>query len=115
MIQSAEVKWGYRKLLLHLCEAEAADRRNANGPVVCANPNCRRQNHRQLEEGQLPARCGASATLLEGGFLERAENVLVLAAGRGKSHFLCALGRELILRHGRTVTSRRPSNWCSNS
>ena len=23
--------------------------------------------------------------------------------GRGKSHFLCALGRELVLRHGRTV------------
>jgi DNA replication protein DnaC len=36
--------------------------------------------------------------------LERAENVLVFGLpGRGKSHFLCALGRELILRHGRTV------------
>ena len=43
-------------------------------------------------------------TLLEGGFLDRAENVLVFGLpGRGKTHFLCALGRELILRHARTV------------
>ena len=40
-------------------------------------------------------------TLLEGGFVERAENLLVFGLpGRGKTHFLCALGRELILRHG---------------
>jgi DNA replication protein DnaC len=38
-------------------------------------------------------------TLLEGGFVERAENLLVFGLpGRGKTHFLCALGRELILR-----------------
>jgi DNA replication protein DnaC len=41
---------------------------------------------------------------LEGGFVERAENVLVFGLpGRGKTHFLCALGRELILRRGATV------------
>ena len=38
--------------------------------------------------------------LLEGGFVERAENVLAFGLpGRGKTHFLAALGRELILRH----------------
>ncbi|HLH57290.1 MAG TPA: ATP-binding protein [Verrucomicrobiae bacterium] len=43
-------------------------------------------------------------TLLEGDFLDRAENVLVFGLpGRGKTHFLCALGRELILRHARSV------------
>ena len=41
---------------------------------------------------------------MEGGFVERAENVLVFGLrGRGKTHFLCALGRELILRRGATV------------
>ena len=46
----------------------------------------------------------AITTLLEGGFVERAENVLVFGLpGRGKTHFLCALGRELILRRGATV------------
>ena len=43
-------------------------------------------------------------TLLEGGFVERAENLLAFGLpGRGKTHFLCALGRELILRRGCTV------------
>ena len=45
-----------------------------------------------------------SPTLLEGGFIERAENLLVFGLpGRGKTHFLCALGRELVLRHACTV------------
>jgi len=41
---------------------------------------------------QLPALC-------EGGFLERAENVLVFGLpGRGKTHLVCAIGHELIQR-----------------
>jgi DNA replication protein DnaC len=36
--------------------------------------------------------------------VERAENVLVFGLpGRGKTHFLCALGRELVLRRGYAV------------
>lgn len=36
-------------------------------------------------------------TLLEGGFLDRTENVLAVGpTGSGKTHLLCALGRELI-------------------
>ena len=43
MIQSAETaNWGYRKLLLHLCEAEAADRRE-------------RRQERLLRESGLPS------------------------------------------------------------
>ena len=42
--------------------------------------------------------------LLDGGFVERAENVLVFGLpGRGKSHFLAAIGREMILRYGHPV------------
>jgi DNA replication protein DnaC len=55
-----------------------------------------------LEEGQLPAKVRRQwPTLLEGTFVERAENLLVFGLpGRGKTHFLCALGRELIWRRG---------------
>ena len=36
---------------------------------------------------------------LDGGFVERAENVLAFGLpGRGKTHLLAVLGRELILR-----------------
>ena len=38
-------------------------------------------------------------TLLEGGFVERKENILVFGQpGSGKTHVLCALGQELIRR-----------------
>jgi len=45
---------------------------------------------------QLPALC-------EGGFVERAENVLAFGLpGRGKTHLVCAIGHELVQR-GRSV------------
>ncbi|MFT6865062.1 MAG: DNA replication protein DnaC [Akkermansiaceae bacterium] len=49
---------------------------------------------------QLPA-------LIEGGFVDRTTNVIVFGLpGRGKTHFLEALGRELILRHSKRVLFR---------
>jgi len=42
--------------------------------------------------------------LLEGSFLDRRENVLAFGnPGSGKSHLLCAIGQELVRRHGRRV------------
>lgn len=107
MLQTAEAhNWGYRKLLLQLCEAEAADRRERKRERLLREsglPGGKTLGN--LQEAQLPAKVRRQLpTLLEGGFLDRAENVLVFGLpGRGKSHFLCALGRELILRHARTV------------
>jgi DNA replication protein DnaC len=107
MMQSAEAQnWGYRKLLLHLCEAEAADRRERKQERLLREsklPSGKTLGN--LAEGQLPAKVRRQLpTLLEGGFVERAENLLVFGLpGRGKTHFLCALGRELILRRGCTV------------
>src|SRR5512140_201378 len=104
MMRLAEAQnWGYRKLLLQLCEAEAADRRERKRQRLLREsklPSGKTLGN--LEEGKLPAKVRRQLpTLLEGGFLERAENLLVFGLpGRGKTHFLCALGRELILRHG---------------
>jgi DNA replication protein DnaC len=107
MIQSAEAQnWGYRKLLLQLCEAEGADRRERKRERLLKEsglPSGKTLGN--LEEGQLPAKVRRQLpTLLEGGFLDRAENLLVFGLpGRGKTHFLCALGRELILRQARSM------------
>lgn len=107
MMQSAEAQnWGYRKLLLQLCEAEAADRRERKRERLLRESKLPAgKTLGNLEEGQLPAKVRRQLpTLLEGGFVERAENLLVFGLpGRGKTHFLCSLGRELILRQGRTV------------
>jgi len=107
MLQSAEAQnWGYRKLLVQLCEAEAADRRERKRERLLREsglPSGKTLGN--LQEGQLPAKVRRQLpTLLEGGFLDRAENLLVFGLpGRGKTHFLCALGRELILRQARSI------------
>ena len=107
MMQRAEAEnWGYRKLLLQLCEAEAADRRERKRERLLREsrlPSGKTLGN--LEEGQLPAKVRRQwPTLLEGTFVERAENLLVFGLpGRGKTHFLCALGRELIWRRGCAV------------
>lgn len=107
MLQSAEAQnWGYRKLLVQLCEAEAADRRERKQERLLRESGLPTgKTLGNLKEGQLPAKVRRQLpTLLEGGFLDRAENLLVFGLpGRGKTHFLCALGRELILRQARKI------------
>lgn len=95
--------WGYRRLLQYLCETEAQDRRERKMSRLLKNsglPDGKTLGN--LEEKLLPSRITRLLpSLLEGGFVERAENVLVFGLpGRGKSHFLAAVGRELIVRHG---------------
>jgi DNA replication protein DnaC len=47
------------------------------------------------------------SALIEGSFVERSVNVLAYGLpGRGKTHFLAALGRELILLHSKRVLFR---------
>lgn len=104
MMQTAETEnWGYRSLLLRLCEAEAADRRERKRERLLREsglPSGKTLGN--LEESQLPPKVRRQLpTLLEGGFLERGENLLVFGLpGRGKTHFLSALGREMVLRKG---------------
>jgi DNA replication protein DnaC len=107
MMATAEAQnWGYRKLLLQLCEAEAADRRERKQERLLRESKLPSgKTLGTLQEGKLPPKVRRQLpTLLEGGFVERAENLLVFGLpGRGKTHFLSALGRELILRRGCTV------------
>jgi DNA replication protein DnaC len=94
--------WGYRKFLLHLCEAEAQDRAERKLERLLKQSGLPGgKSLGSLEEGKLPVKVRrVLPSLLDGGFVTRAENVIALGLpGRGKSHFLAALGRELILRH----------------
>lgn len=107
MIGLAEAQnWGYRKLLLQLCEAEAADRRERKRQRLLQEsklPSGKTLGN--LDESKWPSKVRRQwPTLLEGGFIERAENLLAFGLpGRGKTHFLGALGRELILAHGYAI------------
>jgi len=93
--------WGFDHYLSHLTELELADRE-------------RRRAERLLKRSRLPADKTLDAldlerfpdkvrrqipTLCEGGFVERAENILAFGLpGRGKTHLVCAVGHELIAR-----------------
>jgi DNA replication protein DnaC len=94
--------WGYKKFLLYLCESEAQDRqeRRVNRLLKKSGlPDGKTLGN--LDEKIVPVKIRRQLpSLLEGGFVERAENILAFGLpGRGKSHCLAALGRELILRH----------------
>ena len=94
--------WGYRKFLLHLCEAEAADRKERKRERLLKESALPvGKTFGTLDQNKLPAKIRRQLpTLLEGGFVERMENLIAFGLpGRGKTHLLAALGRELILRH----------------
>jgi DNA replication protein DnaC len=118
MIQSAEAQnWGYRKLLLQLCEAEAADRRERKRERLLRQSGLPSgKTWGNLQEAQLPAKVRRMLpTLLDGGFVERAENLLVFGLpGRGKTHFLAAWAGNWCCATRTRSTSRRPSSWCSS-
>jgi DNA replication protein DnaC len=102
-VQRAEGEnWGYRRLLQHLCESEDQDRRQRRvGRLLKQSGLPDGKTLGNLEEAVLPPKIRrVLPSLLEGGFVERAENVLAFGLpGRGKTHFLAAVGRELVLRH----------------
>jgi DNA replication protein DnaC len=94
--------WGYKRLLQHLCESEEQDRRERKMQrLLKASGLPEGKTMGNLDEKLLPTKIRRLLpTLLEGHFVERAENILAFGLpGRGKTHFLAAVGRELILRH----------------
>ena len=102
-LQEAEKNdWGYRKFLLHLCESESQDRQERRVTRLIKQsglPDGKTLGN--LDEKCLPAKVRrVLPSLLDGSFVDRAENVLAFGLpGRGKSHYLAAIGRGMILRH----------------
>jgi DNA replication protein DnaC len=98
--------WTFGQYLHHLAELEVQERR-------------RRRIERYQKSSELPTEKGLGtlnrtklpakvqkqlATLCEGGFVERGENLLAFGLpGRGKTHVVCAIGHELIQRGYRVL------------
>lgn len=102
-VQQAEAaQWSYRDFLLHLCQSEAQERAaRLTQRLLKASGLPPGKTFDTLKESNLPDKVRRQLPgLLEGHFVQRAENVLAFGLpGRGKTHFVAALGRELILRH----------------
>ena len=97
--------WSYDRYLHGLCKLELEERRQRKiERLLRASKLPREKTWSAFELSRLPRTIQRRVdALLEGDFLDRTENVLVFGnPGSGKTHLLCAIGHELILK-GRRI------------
>lgn len=93
--------WTCPRYLRHLVELELNERRGRRiERLLKASGLPVDKTLAALEQERLPAKVRRQLpALCEGGFVERAENVLAFGLpGRGKTHVVCAIGHELVQR-----------------
>lgn len=99
--QAEREGWSFERYLLHLAEIEVEDRRcHRIERLLRQSGLAHDKTLATLDLSRLPAPVRRSVpTLCEGGFVDRAENLLAFGLpGRGKSHLVCAIGHELVRR-----------------
>lgn len=99
--QAEREGWSFERYLLHLAEIEVEDRRcHRIERLLRQSGLAHDKTLATLDLSRLPAPVRRSVpTLCEGGFVDRAENLLAFGLpGRGKSHLVSAIGHELIRR-----------------
>lgn len=104
--RASQEGWTHRKFLENLLLVETADRKERLTQKLLKKATLPvGKTLSALQEEMLPQKIRRQLPqLLEGGFTDQAINVLAFGLpGRGKTHFLAALGHELILRHQKRV------------
>ena len=102
-LQASREGWSHEQYLRVLCEMELdrrAQRRTERLLKEAHLPDGK--TLATLDQERLPVKLRRQLpSLLEGQFVEEAGNILAFGLpGRGKTHLLCAIAHELILRHG---------------
>jgi DNA replication protein DnaC len=100
---AATEHWSYEQYLHRILEIETAERHTRRiDRLLKASHLPDGKSLATLEKEHLgPTVRTQLARLLEGSFLRKAENVLVFGLpGRGKTHLVAAVGRELLIRQG---------------
>ena len=98
-IRAEKEGWGFERFLHHVLEVELEQRRQKRlERVLKASKLPVGKTLATLDQAVLPIKVRRQLpALLEGGFVDRGENLLAFGLpGRGKSHLVCALGTELI-------------------
>ena len=104
--QAESENWGfeqYLKVLLELEINERAERRIER--LLKRSELPEGKSLATLDQKLMPVKVRRQIpVLIEGGFVERAENVLAFGLpGRGKTHLLAAIARELVIQRGHAV------------
>ena len=98
--------WTFGRYLHHLAELEVEERRRRRIERYQKESDLPgEKTFATLDRARLPAKVQRQLpTLCEGAFLERGDNLLAFGLpGRGKTHVVCAIGHELILRGHRVL------------
>jgi len=93
--------WSFDQFLHHMAEMEVEERkRRKTERMLKASCLPTGKTLATLDPARLPVAIRRQLpALCEGGFVERAENVLAFGLpGRGKTHMVCAVGQELVRR-----------------
>ncbi len=102
-ISRAEAEdWGYNRLLSFLVESEANDQLQRKIQRHLKDSNLPTgKTLESLDQKKLPEKIRRQlTTILDADFVRRGDNLLCFGlAGRGKTHFVAAIGREWIQRH----------------
>jgi DNA replication protein DnaC len=99
--QAEREGWGFERYLHDLAEIEIEDRRGRRIERLLRQSDLPQDKVLStLDLSRLPAPVRRTVpTLCEGGFVDRAENLLAFGLpGRGKTHLVCAIGHELVQR-----------------
>jgi DNA replication protein DnaC len=98
--------WSFGQYLHHLAEIEIDERRRRRIERFQRDSDLPGEKTlATLDRARLPPKAQKLLpSLCDGGFVERAENVLAFGLpGRGKTHLVCAIGHELIKRGYRVL------------
>ena len=96
----------YERYLLELAQRECEERRRKRiGKLLKESGLPLEKSLANFDGKRLPVKISRQMkVLLEGGFLDRKENLLIFGnPGTGKSHLLCAIAQELIAVRGRKI------------
>jgi DNA replication protein DnaC len=99
--QAEREGWSFERYLHHLAEIEIEDRRGRRIERLLRQSSLAQDKVLStLDLARLPAPVRRTLpTLCEGGFVDRAENLLAFGLpGRGKTHLVSAIGHELVQR-----------------
>jgi len=104
--QAESESWSYEQYLKVLVEMEANERaERRTGRLLKRSGLPQGKSLNTLDQKLMPVKVRRQiAALLDGGFVERGENVLAFGLpGRGKTHLLVAIARELVIQKGYSV------------